>query len=240
MKCEFVARTLFSRFLFLLVVVIFLIPMLIFRCIPFARRFSSNFVFWFVNAFYRLILKCSLLPIKYVGLENIPKEPVIFAANHQSSFDIPLVGVLSKGIPHAFLAKEELVTDSLVYWFIVPMISILVDVTSPRAAMISLRKVISLINGYRRNIIIFPEGARYIDGKIHEFFGGFVILAKKMGRPVVPVCILGINKAYPPESFWVHWCSITVIIGKPFIYQEDDTDESFKQRVYTWFVEQAE
>ena len=66
------------------------------------------------------------------------------------------------------------------------------------------------------------------------------MLAKKIGRPVVPVCILGINKAYPPETFWVQWYPITVVVGKPFVYQENDTDESFKNRVYQWFVEQME
>lgn len=238
MKFTLIVRTLFSWFLFFILITIFFIPMVIFACIPFEWRFSSKSIFRCVHLFYVMILKCSLLPIKYSGLENIPQEPVIFAANHQSSLDIPLVGVLSKGIPHAFLAKQELVTESWSYRFIVPMISILVDVTSARAAMFSVRKIINLASGYDRNIIIFPEGSRFTDGKIHEFFGGFVILAKKMGRPIVPVCIVGVNKVYPPDSFWVYWHPITVIVGKPFVYQEDDTDETFKQRVYNWFVEQ--
>jgi hypothetical protein len=31
-----------------------------------------------------------------------------------------------------------------------------------------------------------------------------------------------------------------VIVGKPFMYEEHDTDESFKKRVHDWFVEQME
>jgi 1-acyl-sn-glycerol-3-phosphate acyltransferase len=130
--------------------------------------------------------------------------------------------------------------DSIFIRFIVPLISVLVDVSSPRNSMLSLRKILNLVNNHHRNLIIFPEGARYVDGKIHKFFGGFVILAKKIGRPVVPVCILGINKAYPPETFWVQWYPITVIVGKPFVYEKEDTDETFKNRVHAWFVEQME
>lgn len=240
MNVGMILRNIFSRFLLILIVIIFVIPILIFMIIPPRWRYSSKAVFYPIHWFYVAILKGSLLPIKYIGVENIPQnEPVIFAANHQSSLDIPLVGVLSKGIPHVWLAKEELM-DSFFIRFIIPLIAVLVDVTSPRKAMVSLRKILTLVNNHHRNLMIFPEGARYADGKIHPFFGGFVILAKKLGRPVVPVCILGVDKAYPPETFWVQWYPITVIVGKPFVYTVDDTDESFKNRVYDWFIEQTE
>lgn len=238
MNIGMVVRNLFSRFLLILITIVFLIPIAIFICIPERYRYKYPFVFYPVHWFYVAILKGSLLPITYKGLENIPKDTaVIFAANHQSSLDIPLIGVLSKGVPHVWLAKAELM-DSVIIRFIVPLISVLVDVTSPRNSMLSLRKILNIVNNHHRNLIIFPEGARYTDGKIHDFFGGFVVLAKAVGRPVVPVCILGIDKAYPPETFWVQWYPITVIVGKPFVYEKDDTDESFKNRVYQWFVDQ--
>ena len=240
MNIGMIARNLFSRFLLIIITIVFLIPIAIFICIPERYRYKYPILFYPIHWFYVAILKGSLLPITYKGLENIPKDkPVIFAANHQSSLDIPLIGVLSKGVPHVWLAKAELM-DSFFIRFIVPLISVLVDVTSPRNAMLSLRKILTIVNNHHRNLIIFPEGARYTDGKIHDFFGGFVVLAKKIGRPVVPVCILGIDKAYPPETFWVHWYPITVVVGKPFVYEENDTDESFKNRVYQWFVDQVE
>lgn len=240
MNIGMVVRNLFSRFLLIIITIVFLIPIAIFICIPERYRYKYPILFYPIHWFYVAILKGSLLPITYKGLENVPKDkPVIFAANHQSSLDIPLIGVLSKGVPHVWLAKSELM-DSIFIKFIVPLISVLVDVTSPRNSMLSLRRILNVVNNHHRNLIIFPEGARYTDGKIHDFFGGFVVLAKKIGRPVVPVCILGINKAYPPETFWVQWYPITVIVGKPFVYEENDTDESFKNRVYQWFVDQME
>jgi 1-acyl-sn-glycerol-3-phosphate acyltransferase len=234
-----IVKNIIARILFILIIVIFFIPIVIFTCIPQKWRYSSKIIFMPIHWFYWAILKASLLPITYSGTENIPDVPVIFAANHQSSLDIPLVGVLSKGIPHVWLAKEELM-DSIFIRFLVPLISVLVDVTSPKKSMLSLRKILTLVNNHHRNLMIFPEGARYADGVVHDFFGGFVILAKKTGRPVVPVCIVGVNKVYPPDTYWVHWSPITVIVGKPFVYGADDTDELFKDRVHHWFVEQME
>ncbi len=235
-----VLRNLFSRFLLIVITIIFLIPILIFLLFPEKYRYKYPIIFYPVHWFYVAILKCTFLDITYKGLENIPKDqPVIFAANHQSTLDIPLVGVLSKGVPHVWLAKAELMDSVFVRW-VVPLISVLVDVSSPRNAMLSLRKILNVVNNHYRNLIIFPEGTRRIDGKIHEFFGGFTILAKKTGRLVVPVCIIGVNKAYPPDTFWLYLYPITVIVGKPFLYEATDTDETFKNRVHDWFVQQME
>jgi 1-acyl-sn-glycerol-3-phosphate acyltransferase len=235
-----IIRNLFSRFLLILISIIFFIPIAIFIFLPERYRYKYPIIFYPVHWFYVAILKCTFLPITYKGLENIPKnEAVIFAANHQSTLDIPLVGVLSKGIPHVWLAKAELMDSVFIRW-VVPLISVLVDVSSPRNAMLSLRKILTVVNNHHRNLMIFPEGTRRTTGKVHDFFGGFVILAKKTGRPVVPVCIIGIDKAYPPETFWLKLYPITVVVGRPFRYEEDDTDDSFKKRVHCWFIEQME
>lgn len=240
MKITTIIRSLFSRFLLIVITIIFFIPITIFLLCPEKYRYKYPFMFYPVHWFYAAILKCTFLDITYKGLENIPQnQPVIFAANHQSTLDIPLVGVLSKYVPHVWLAKAELMDSVFIRW-VVPLLSVLVDVSSPRNAMLSLRKILTIVNNHHRNLMIFPEGTRRIDGKIHDFFGGFAILAKKTGRPVVPVCILGINKAYPPETFLLELYPVTVIVGKPFLYEQDDTDESFRQRVRNWFVEQME
>jgi 1-acyl-sn-glycerol-3-phosphate acyltransferase len=67
--------------------------------------------------------------------------------------------------------------------------------------------------------------------------GGFEILAKNLNRPVVPVCIIGANKVYPRDTFWANWQEIRVVVGPPIYYSAQDTDETYKQRVYQWFVD---
>lgn len=240
MEIGMIVRNLFSRFLLIIVTIIFFIPIVIFILFPEKYRYKYPIIFYPVHWFYAAILKITFLKITYKGLENIPKnQAVIFAANHQSTLDIPLLGVLSKGVPHVWLAKAELMDSVFIRW-LVPLLSVLVDVSSPRNAMLSLRKIVNIVNNHHRNLMIFPEGTRRIDGKVHDFFGGFAIIAKKTGRPVVPVCMIGINKAYPPETFWLRLYPVTVVVGKPFLYEPEDTDETFKARVHKWFDEQME
>jgi 1-acyl-sn-glycerol-3-phosphate acyltransferase len=64
----------------------------------------------------RTILYCVfkiLFRLRVEGLENIPAEgQVIFASNHLSNFDPPLVGAAATR-PISFMAKEELFKNPL-------------------------------------------------------------------------------------------------------------------------------
>jgi 1-acyl-sn-glycerol-3-phosphate acyltransferase len=232
-----VARTLVSRVLLLLLMIIYAIPIIIFMLMPPGMRARSRFVFWSVHIFYWLFLKCSLLPVIYQGAENMPTGQLIFVANHQSSFDIPLLGLLARGRPHVWLASSTLMTSPILRC-VIPLFSVLVDLSTARKAMVSLRQILHIVSTTKQHVMLFPEGGRYVDGEVHAFLGGFVILAKKTGLPVVPVYIGGIGRVYPPNSFWVHKYPVQIVVGSPFVYGQEDTDDTFKQRVYAWFVEQ--
>ena len=234
-----VSRTLFSRLLLIVLIILFTPMFLIMFIVPKAWLMRSTAFFSLVQLFYSTFIKFSLLPITFVGKKNVPSEPAIFVVNHQSSYDIPLAGYLTNGHPHVWLAKEELM-ESWVLRFVLPRVAVLVDQASPRKAMRSLLEIIKLVNGSGAHLMIFPEGGRYIDGSIHEFYAGFVTLAKKTGRPVVPVRIFGVNKVYPPEQFWIHYCPVKVVVGEPMVIGETEDDETFKNRVYTWFLAQTE
>lgn len=236
MKGANILFTLAARFLLILFLIIYFIPFMIIIFTPMKYRLKSRFIFALVSFFYWALLKCSLIPIAYEGLENLPDEPAIFAANHQSSLDIPLLGSLARGTPHVWLATDYLLKSPLMsFW--VPRMAVMVNTDSPQQAMRSLITVIRTVEDVPCHVMIFPEGQRYFDDHVHEFFGGFVILAKKLKRPIVPVCIMGANKVYPRDTFWAEWHTVKVVVGAPMHYREDDTDETFKQRVYQWFVD---
>ncbi|MFM8635900.1 MAG: lysophospholipid acyltransferase family protein [Planctomycetia bacterium] len=46
-------------------------------------------------------------------------------------------------------------------------------------------------------VVIFPEGARTHDGRLGELKGGFTLIAKKAGVPIVPVAIVGAFECWP-------------------------------------------
>jgi 1-acyl-sn-glycerol-3-phosphate acyltransferase len=219
---------------------IFGVPIILLLIVPERWRYDSKAYFWFVYQFLYWSLKATFLPIKFVGLQNIPSNvPVIFAANHQSALDIPLVGVLAQHHPHVWLAWSKL-ADYPLFGLVLKRLAILVDTTTPMRATRTLLRAINRIKDNHHHVIIFPEGARYTDGKVHDFFSGFVILTRRTGRPVVPVFIRGSSKAYPPHAWLLHLQPITVIVGSPLEIREEESDESFKQRVHNWFVIEQE
>jgi len=231
-------RSVISYFLLLLVIVFIGIPCLLLMLIPARWRYDSKLFFKLSHIFYWTALKTSLVPINFVGKENIPKEPAIIVANHQSSMDIPLVGVLLDAFPHVWLAKSELARSWLAP--IVRRMAVLIDMSTPQRGVKSLMQAINLIKGKKRHAIIFPEGGRYIeDNGVREFFAGFVMLAKQTNRPVVPIMIFNAYKVYPPGSFFVYRYPIKVLVGKPFHYKDGQDMDQFKQQVYSWFVKQA-
>ncbi len=238
-KLSVVIHTLVSRFLLCLVLLFGLPIIFLMMILPQRYRYKSRIVFWGVNFFYWSVVRASFVPITLEGRDNIPDGPVIFAANHSSSIDIPLVGILTRGKPHAWLAKEDLMDWQLLKW-VLPRLAILVNVHSREKAMRSLINLVRLVKGKNIDVMIFPEGTRHPDDKVHKFYGGFVTLSKMLDRPVIPVCISGANHVYPPDTFWIANYPIKVVVGKPCSIQEGETDDVFKGRVHRWFVEQSE
>jgi len=230
-------RTLLSRLLLLIIMAVYLVPTAIFLAIPIQRRYQSKLYNWFMYIFYWLLLKASFLSIIVRGRENMLHEPAIIVANHQSSLDIPLVGSLLHGFPHIWLATSDLMTSPILR-FILPRVAVLIDMTSPQKGMRSLVNAINMVDDKPVHTVIFPEGGRYDDGEIHDFYGGFVIIAKKTGRPVVPIRIFNANKVYPKGAFLVQRYPITLVVGPALKQREDESDEAFKERVRAWFLEQ--
>jgi 1-acyl-sn-glycerol-3-phosphate acyltransferase len=233
-----ILHSLLARFLLFLLMVIFFIPVTFYLLLPERFRYKSRCFFKMAQLFNWLALKCLFLPIKYRGLENVPHTPVIFAANHQSAMDIPLLGMVAQGTPYVWMAWANLMKGPILR-FVLPHVAVLVDTSTPMTAVRSLLQTMELVRKYKLHVMIFPEGGRYDDDQIHSFYGGFVLLARRTQRPVVPVYIHGANKAYPPKTWWMTYHPITVTVGKPFQLEPDESDEQFKDRVRQWFVEQA-
>lgn len=220
--------------------IIFGLPIFIILLLPERMRYNSRFFAQCEYYFFYWSLKAVLVPINYTGWQNIPHDqPVIFAANHQSALDIPLLGLLARGHQNVWLAWTNL-TRYPVLGFVLRRIAVLVDATSPQRATRTLLQAINRIKDNHHHVMIFPEGSRFIDGKVHDFFSGFVMLARRTGRCVVPVFIKDARKVYAPDAWLITWYPIKVIIGPLFKCNETESDEEFKHRVHNWFVEQQE
>jgi 1-acyl-sn-glycerol-3-phosphate acyltransferase len=160
------------------------------------------------------ILLFSRIRVTVRGQENVdPRYPVIFMSNHQSNFDIPvLLGHLR--CQFRWLAKAEL--------FRIPIFGrgmrgagyIPIDRSDRRAAFKSLETAAETIrNG--TSVMIFPEGTRSRDGKLHPFKKGGFVLAVDAGVPIVPVVLHGTFSIMPKERLLIRPGRVEVEILKP-------------------------
>src|SRR6185312_14864006 len=123
------------------------------------------------------------------GGTNVPRTgPVIYAANHTSFMDGPLVFGLAPRPVH-FIVKQEMFTGGIGR-FIELMGQIPIDRSiADRAALTSALTVLK-----RGGVVgIFPEGRRG-RGDVAEANAGTVWLALTSGAPVIPVAVLGTRR----------------------------------------------
>jgi len=125
--------------------------------------------------------------LHFEGRENIPKgEAVIYASNHRSNADPPLVGIGARG-KYAFMAKEELFRNKLFAWLIRILGAFPVARGKGDTGVID-TAVERLGSG--RSLMIFPEGTRSKTGKVGRGHSGAALIAAKADKRVIPVGIV--------------------------------------------------
>ncbi len=232
-------RTLFYYVAFIVAIIVALIPCFFLSLLPKRIRYDNPVYFFFMDLFYKLCLKATLLPITVFGKATMVQGPAIYVANHQSALDIIIIGSLLDRYPHLWLFKAELLKIPL-YGFMAKRMNVVVDRSTPRKALMSIQEAVRLTDSKERSLIIFPEGGRYSDGAVHDFLWGFAIIARKTGHPVVPIFIKDAYKVYPAGSFYLQYHPIKVMIGEPCMIGAQESDEMFVKRVRAWFLEQSE
>ena len=166
---------------------------------------------WFARTWSRMILATIFARVEVIGRENIPLEPAVYAANHSSALDIPLVYA---NLPMQFriMAKIELFRYPFLGWHLTRSGQIPIDEKEMNLA--GVKKAIKTLKG-GMSLMVFPEGGRTKDGEIQEFQSGAFYMAIKAGVPVVPIAIVGAFEALPMNTFVVHREPMQLVIGKP-------------------------
>ena len=120
------------------------------------------------------------------GVERLDRtRSYVFAANHQSIYDIPIV-FASLPLQLRIVAKDSLGRFPFLGWHLWRTGHLLVDRQNPGPGI--LKKMSRLIRG-ARSLVVFPEGTRSGDGSVARFKGGIFLLAIDAGLPVVPISI---------------------------------------------------
>jgi 1-acyl-sn-glycerol-3-phosphate acyltransferase len=167
--------------------------------------------------------------LKIIGQENLVIDgPVLVASNHQSFLDPPLIGNLYQ-TEMVFLARKTLFVGFF-KWLYPQWNAIPVD--QDRPDMASLKTIIrKLKEGHR--VLVFPEGARTLDGNLGEAAPGIGLIAVKSGAVIQPVRISGAREALPRGSGRIRFARITVSIGKPIALTAEELSSSQGKEGYS-------
>ncbi len=154
------------------------------------KKLYSRFIYWFTR-YATYFIFSSIWRLKISGEENIPAEgSVLFAANHISNVDPPLVGSTLKKPIHYF-AKEELFRIPFIGWYITHLNSFPVRRFDHDIGAFKKAQQILLTGG---RLLLFPEGQRSKTGEIGQAKAGIGMLAYKTRTPVIPICVQNSEK----------------------------------------------
>jgi 1-acyl-sn-glycerol-3-phosphate acyltransferase len=135
-----------------------------------------------------LILKTSGVRVRVTGLEHLdPRRSYVFAANHASIYDIPIV-FTSIPMQLRIVAKQSLGRIPFMGWHLHHSGHLLVDRKNPGPDIVE--KMKRLVKE-QHSLIVFPEGTRSVDGTLGRFKKGSFLVAIDAQLPVVPVSIRG-------------------------------------------------
>ena len=191
------------------------------------------------NGPMRAFVKAIASP-QVVGLDRLADlqrldetPPVIFAPNHHSHVDTPLIITV---VPEPW-RSTLVVAAAADYFFDTRVKGALAALTlnafpidrevTSRKSSDELRRLID--DGW--SLVIYPEGGRSPDGWGQEFKGGAAYLAGRTGAAVVPVFIDGTGSIYGKGMKRLKPGTTKVVFGSPMRPIEGESTRRFNSRI---------
>ena len=220
---------------------------------------SSSSFFWCIfcvfiapflpfRARYRLVIqtwcRCATWLAKVVagihyevrGLENIPQQPCVILAKHQSTWETFFLSAFFE--PLSQVVKRELLYVPFFGWAMAMLKPIAIDRSNPKAALKQLAKQGDERIKQGAWVLIFPEGTRIPPGQIGKFSRGGAALAVNAGLPVLPVAH-NAGEFWPKQGWAKYPGTIQVVIG-PVMHAEGEGPRAIaelNERAYAWVAQ---
>jgi long-chain acyl-CoA synthetase len=218
-----------------------------------------DFPSWNRRATVRIIRRISqatwILPLGRIfawvrvgGLEHLDgiTGPVVFASNHQSHFDVPVILMALPGswrariapaalkeffkahfFPEGFTTKQ-VVTNRLNYYLSAFFFNIFPLPQREAGARQTLR-YIGEVAGDGYSVLIFPEGVRSTSGDIKAFKPGIGMIGSRLDLPIVPVRIDGADRVLHTSWKWPKPGPVSVTFGAPIRLSGDNYADLSRQ-----------
>jgi 1-acyl-sn-glycerol-3-phosphate acyltransferase len=150
------------------------------------------------------------------------KGPLLIVSNHIGAVDPPLLGAWIPR-PVWFMAKAELFKN----WFMGPLARAyhafpVVRHSPDRRAI---RRTFDLLHGGKA-VVLFPEGHRSDDARLHRAEPGAGFLARHSGAPIVPAAVTGTHRVLGRSQMIPRRAPVEMAFGKPFSLPERNPDGS--------------
>ena len=173
--------------------------------------------------------------------EELPDAPVLVIANHVTAYDGALIlyalpaklrrrvaaamsGEMLDDMRHARNQANAVANlcGPAAYWLLTALFNVF-----PLPRTRGFRRSFAhageaMDRGY--SVMIFPEGTRSRDGKLHGFRLGIGLLAAQSRVPIVPVALVGLGEIRASGARWFRSGKIEVRIGRAIPAAEEESD----------------
>jgi 1-acyl-sn-glycerol-3-phosphate acyltransferase len=199
-----------------------------------ARREPARYArFFVVEGPMRALVRAVASPaVRGTDRLDALEGPAIFAANHHSHVDAPL---LLTSIPEPW--RHRLVVAAAADYFFSNRVTSVASALGMGAIPIDRSRVsrrsadqAAELLGEGWSLLIFPEGGRSPDGWGQGHRGGAAYLSLRTGLPVVPVHLRGTGRVLP-KGGRLRPGATTVTFGRPLVPSDDDNANRFATRI---------
>src|SRR6266700_2832696 len=188
------------------------------------RRQRMNPYYWLGYTLSRLLAQI-FFRFRVLHRERmIQSGPLILAMNHQSFFDPPLAGNASDRA--IFILTRKTLLDHWFWGWLLPKLNI-IPVDQESTDRSALKALIRILRAGEATLV-FPEGARTLDGNLQPAQPGLGLVIAKTLAPVVPMRIFGAHEALPRGGGGLHFVPITIVIGEPIFFTTADVKSTAK------------
>ena len=174
---------------------------------------SGSTPYRLARAWGRLCLRTWGVRVEVRGAEHVPPGPAVYAANHVSALDIP---VMFGHLPAEFriIHKRSLHFVPIIGQYLYLGGHIGVHRGRPFEARRSLERAAARIRG-GTSVAVFPEGTRSRDTAVRAFKRGSFVIAIEAGVPVVPVSLAGVKEVAARGALRARPGTITMTLHAP-------------------------
>jgi 1-acyl-sn-glycerol-3-phosphate acyltransferase len=152
------------------------------------------------------------IDVEWIGLEKIPKGPLIVASKHQSLWET--FALLTLFRDPTFIVKRELMWIPFFGWYIWKARMIPVNRGARALALAAMTERARVELQLDRQLVIFPEGTRRAPGAEPAYKFGVAHLYAETGVPCLPIA-LNSGLVWGRRSFLRHSGTVRVEILDP-------------------------